>query len=224
MTTMMHEGMVSITFDDGRLTALTQGADILEKYGLKGTFYIITSLLGTENTHGKYGEWSHVKSLTERGHEVGNHTHTHPKGLEEADTREQKSEIEKAHELLDVNGINARTFAYPYGVYGDSLVGTVKSLGYESARTTNAGLNNTNESVLKLNSFVVEDKHTLEDVGREIQKAKDEKKWLILTFHHIDDKTFISTPPELFEKMIQSIHNSGIKVVTVSEGVEQMYH
>ena len=63
---------VSFTFDDGDASQITIAARELEARGHKGTFFITPKIYDVE---ARAGEW---KSMHERGHEIGNHTYTHP--------------------------------------------------------------------------------------------------------------------------------------------------
>lgn len=71
----MHPEMeVEFTFDDGGISFLTLAAPILEKYGLRGTFFISTSYLNTP----LFLTNDQLHELAMRGHRIGSHTHTHP--------------------------------------------------------------------------------------------------------------------------------------------------
>lgn len=65
---------VEFTFDDGGISFLTLAAPILEKYGLKGTFFISTHYLNTP----LFLSSEQLQELVERGHRIGAHSHTHP--------------------------------------------------------------------------------------------------------------------------------------------------
>jgi len=65
---------------------------------------------------------------------------------------------------------------------------------------------------------MLEDKHTLADVRSALSATIELNGWLILTFHHIDDKTFISTPPKLFQEIIAHIQILDVDVVTMRRG------
>ncbi len=64
---------LSFTFDDGTVDHFTQAAPMLEKHGLRGTFFIVINWIGKGNKL----TWDQVKSLSERDHEIGNHSLTH---------------------------------------------------------------------------------------------------------------------------------------------------
>ena len=62
-----------LTFDDGGKSALV-AADLLEKRGWRGHFFVITSFIDTPGFVAK----SDVRELHARGHLIGSHSHTHP--------------------------------------------------------------------------------------------------------------------------------------------------
>ena len=67
------EGAVSLTFDDGILTQLDNAVPCLNGHGLSGTFYV---------NPGRSPRWdgllSRWKEVSRQGHELGNHTGSHP--------------------------------------------------------------------------------------------------------------------------------------------------
>ena len=67
----LNEKRVAISFDDGPSSELTPKVlDILKRYGVHATFYIM----------GKHvpGNEEIIKQIIEEGHEVGNHSYSHP--------------------------------------------------------------------------------------------------------------------------------------------------
>ena len=65
---------VEFTFDDGGCSFYTLAAPILEKYNLKGTFFISTNYLDTP----LFLNMEQLRMLAKRGHRIGSHSHTHP--------------------------------------------------------------------------------------------------------------------------------------------------
>ena len=65
---------VTLTFDDGLKDHLRVAAPELEKRGWRGTFNIVTDLIGTGDTR---LTWDDVRELVRRGHEIATHTKTH---------------------------------------------------------------------------------------------------------------------------------------------------
>jgi peptidoglycan/xylan/chitin deacetylase (PgdA/CDA1 family) len=73
---IINQGFVSLTFDDGYYSSYSKGVPILDAAGLKCTFYTITRLVG--DTADGYVTQSQLQTLYKNGHEIGNHTRTHP--------------------------------------------------------------------------------------------------------------------------------------------------
>jgi peptidoglycan/xylan/chitin deacetylase (PgdA/CDA1 family) len=61
---------VSLTYDDGYDSQLENVAPLLDVVGLKATFF-----LTVENMDARRIDWI---TLSEKGHEIGDHTMTHP--------------------------------------------------------------------------------------------------------------------------------------------------
>ncbi len=111
-------GALSLSFDDARLSQPDVGLPILDSYGVKATFYV--SVNGVQQ---RLDEW---KGAVAQGHEIANHSLTHPCSGNFAWAREKALEsytLEMmAHELDEGNaaierllGVRPTTFAYPCG-------------------------------------------------------------------------------------------------------------
>src|SRR5665647_3825856 len=69
----------TFTYDDGYITQYQYVKPILDSFGFKGTFFIISGSM-TDDLPGiwKYGTWNQFRSMALEGHEIGSHTVTHP--------------------------------------------------------------------------------------------------------------------------------------------------
>ena len=67
------EVVVMLSFDDGGLSAMNI-ADMLERYQMRGHFFIVTALIGAPTFLNR----EQIMELHRRGHVIGTHTHTHP--------------------------------------------------------------------------------------------------------------------------------------------------
>lgn len=116
-----------------------------------------------------------VKELSDRGIEIGAHTHNHPI-LKVLDVDRQAQEIEQSRVLLqEWTGKPVNHFAYPNGVWNKDLdedtVSIVEKMGFESAVITNWGTATNNTSAFKLPRFTPWDKHPLKFHARMLKNC-----------------------------------------------------
>ena len=136
---------LTLSYDDGPVFD-KQLIEIMDKYGLKGTFNINTGLYYPENEkREKYDgrmKLSEAKELyINSGHEVAVHTLTHP-FLEELDYSEVIYEIMEDRKNIERDYKTvARGMAYPFGTYSASTVDILKMCGIEYSRTTKSSHN-----------------------------------------------------------------------------------
>lgn len=121
---------LTLSYDDGRVhdRRLVQ---ILNEYGLKGTFHLNSGFFGKEG----YITAEEVATLFE-GHEVSAHTIDHP-FLEQSPMDQVVREIANDREALEsLVGYPVRGMSYPFGSYSDQVIHALPTLGIEYARTT----------------------------------------------------------------------------------------
>jgi len=118
-----------ISFDDNT-DYDRKAVELLNKYQMKGTFFINS---GTLNENG-YLKGSELESLF-AGHEVGSHSvgHVHLKDLSEEEVRFQIEEDIKLIEAYSKQTV--RGFAYPFGEYNKAVKDIVNDIGLWHART-----------------------------------------------------------------------------------------
>ncbi len=134
--------VLTFSYDDGVVQDIRL-INILNKYGLKGTFNINTGIYTPEEK--KREQFRGTMKLSEAqelyvnsGHEVAVHALTHP-FLERlpissvlTEILEDRKNIEKQYRTL------ARGMAYPYGTYNDEVVEALRKCGICYSRTTRA--------------------------------------------------------------------------------------
>ncbi|MEF2243733.1 MULTISPECIES: polysaccharide deacetylase family protein [unclassified Paenibacillus] len=124
-----HTKAACFSFDDGREQD-RRLVDLMNQYGLKGTFHLNTGFLGREG----YIAAEEVRQLY-LGHEVSAHTVNHP-FLEQSPQEQVIEEIlSNRAELEALVGYPVRGMSYPYGTYNDSVVAALPAVGIEYART-----------------------------------------------------------------------------------------
>lgn len=120
--------VVSLTFDDGTADHV-QAAALMEKHGVRGTFYVNSSRLGAA---GRLTTANAVK-MQQDGHEIGGHTVTHA-DLPTLTPEEQARQVCNDRVTLMKAGLKATTFAYPYGDQNAGVQQVTKNCGYNAAR------------------------------------------------------------------------------------------
>jgi len=114
--------VVSLSFDAAWGNEDTQQLiDIFSKYQIKVTFFVV-------------GEWADkypesVKALHDAGHEVMNHSATHPY-FTKLSPDQMIAEINSCNEKIRaITGVCPTLFRAPYGDYNDQVISTMHSIG-----------------------------------------------------------------------------------------------
>ena len=119
-----RQAAVSLTFDDGLIDDFTLVAPCLDSLGLKGTFWIIGSNIGKlENRM----TWEQCKRLSSSGHEISNHSWTHPH-LTNMTAGQIEEEVRQCDEAIEKYvGKKPKTFCFPFNAHNalvDSICGS----------------------------------------------------------------------------------------------------
>jgi peptidoglycan/xylan/chitin deacetylase (PgdA/CDA1 family) len=199
---------ISITADDGWEDELTQ-AQILDEYGLKGTFYLTARGLGMMVEYNK-AAWRNVYL---RGHEIGNHSYYHKGDLSTSTVQEVMSDIGAMEFWLYKNIFDEQyidhTYSYPTGNY---VIGTNSTTGQRKIGTClfSAGLSNAvtgarissrtngnnNPSELHKRRFYItglsmrgSDQEQIDAAKKAINEGLLKGEWTVLIFHELGDGT-----------------------------------
>ncbi len=116
-------GQIALTFDDGpSATHTLRILDILDRYHIPATFFAVGVNIQ-----------AHPELLSEihrRGHEIGNHTFSHPH-LKKTDSATLAEELDRTADLIaSITGSRPTLFRPPEGVVNDSVRTIVKNSGY----------------------------------------------------------------------------------------------
>ena len=116
-----EEKKCSISFDAAWGNEQTEALlDILDEYGVKSTFFLVKQWVD------KYPD--DVKEIAERGHDVGNHSSTHPH-MAQLDAEAQRAEIEDCSRAIEeLTGSRPTLFRAPYGEYDNSLIQNLRDM------------------------------------------------------------------------------------------------
>lgn len=196
-----NEKIIALTFDDGPDEVFTpQILDILKKYNIKATFFVIGEKVG------------YHKDLVEReykeGHEIGNHTFTHANVCKKSYS-EIESEIEKTQEAVrDITGNEPRFFRPPYRALNKQLCQIVKSKNMSIVLWSNIDVRDwSNPGV----NYIVS---TIDN------KVKNGNIIILHDFNCVrNDK---SQTIQALEVVIPTLQERGYKFVTISELVDRL--
>ncbi len=116
---------IALSFDDGPHPTFTPKIlSLLEKYGVKATFFMIGCNVALYP--------SVAKAVSEQGHEIGNHTYSHPH-MREISLERLKEEVRKTESVLEANGIEKpKLFRPPEGFRSQEQVKALENAGYQT--------------------------------------------------------------------------------------------
>jgi len=161
--------------------------DILDEYGIKTTFFLVDIWVQ------KYPEL--VREIAARGHEIGNHSTTHPHMSQLSEEQIVRELSTQAEHVAAITGTRPTLFRPPYGDYNDRLVLTSRAQGYECIQWSVDSQDWKNRGA--------------EDIIRRACKAKSGD---IVLFHNDAEYTVEALPA-----VLDYYKTQGYKVVPVSD-------
>lgn len=120
MDQSMNENLCALTFDDGPSGNTASLLDMLKEYDISATFFLLG--LNAQNNP------EIVARIKEEGHEIGNHTWTHP-NLRLLSADKQAAEIIRTDNLLRSYGITPLYMRPPYGSFDERTVAIAEKMG-----------------------------------------------------------------------------------------------
>lgn len=202
---------ISITFDDGYLSQY-KAAELLERYGYRGTFYIPAAFVGNEFEGRLLMSWSELETLQNKGHEIGAHTFSHVNSSVPKDI--YNAEVLLGGETLQEHGFSTEDFAYPYGddTYKQS------GQGFVTARNTKWCVNKISDR--ELCGITLTDSLGNQTVLQfYLSQLKTKGGWLVIVIHGVDEnpRPDVDINIEQLFYILDQIRNSGIEVKTIEE-------
>ena len=184
-----EEKKIAVTFDAAWSAEDTDEIiGILKKHNAKATFFAV-------------GDWVEknpeaVKKLYNAGHEIGNHSDTHP-SFSQINREEIKSEILNCNKKVErITGVEPKLVRAPSGDYDNKSIEVTESLDMKMIQWDVDSLDWKKLSVDEM-------------YGRVVSKTQ---KGSILLFHNGVENT-----PEALDKILEKLEKDGYEFVTVSE-------
>ena len=210
--------MLSLAFDDVPASAAVTGAEILERRGLKGSYYVAAALAGTDAPTGRMACADAVRRLAQAGHEIGCHTYSHL-DCGQATAHDAVEDVARNGETLAMWGLpRPTTFAYPYG---DVAPATKRALAgrFNLMRALHRGLITAGADLNQAPSVGVEGPEGETLALRWLDRLAERPAWLILTTHDVAEQpSEWGCTPATLERLLDAALADGIEVVTVAEG------
>jgi peptidoglycan/xylan/chitin deacetylase (PgdA/CDA1 family) len=214
--------MISFAFDDVPTSAAETGAAILERYGLKGTFYVAAALAGADSVTGPMADAVAVRRLAAAGHEIGCHTYSHL-DCGQARAADAVEDVARNAETLIGWGLpRPSTFAYPFG---DVAPATKRALAARFAllRALHPGLVESGTDLNQAPAIGVEGPGGEALALSWLQRAARRKAWLILCTHDVaETPSPWGCAPATLERLARAAVGYGFNVVTVAEGARRL--
>ncbi len=188
---------LSLTFDDARLSQIDKGLPLLDKFGVKATFYVSPHLMAKRQTG-----W---QQAVKNGHDIGSHTINHPctgnfdwskpHSLEDYTLDIMRADLDSANNVIERQlGVRPVSFAYPCG---QTFVGRGLQLKsyvplvaarFESGRSwNNESFNDPSTCDLSQLAAIELDGKSFAEIKLFIESARSKGQWLILAGHEMND-------------------------------------
>lgn len=213
---------VVLTYDDGLNVHLDNVIPALNKFGMKGTFYIP----GKSTLATRMDEW---REAAKEGHELGNHTIFHPcngasKGREWVSKEQDldnytllkiKDEILVANTLLHaIDGKTDRTFAYTCGDYEAEGTSFKDFIGenFAGARDVMAAYNSLdNTELVSIHCFPVngEKGSQLIDI---VENGMEKGELVVFLFHGVGGEHNLNVSLEAHNELLEYLNSIKDKV------------
>lgn len=232
-----HPLAVTFTFDDGVADQLGARA-LLEQYGMRGTFYINSALIGADG----YMTRNDLETIAAAGHEIGGHTVSH-QDLTVLGADEMNRQICQDRDTLLTWGFPVSSLAYPFAEYNDAVKAAVTACGYDNARAvgdlwspSSCADCDAAETVPPVDRLAVrtpddvESTWTLADLQAVITNAEVTGGWVPFNIHHLCEGAgcpLESVSPAVLEQFLawlQPRTTEGTTVTTVAQAIGATVH
>jgi len=120
---------VMLTFDDNDLSQYENALPVLNKYGFKGVYFIMTVTIGRP----KYMNKEQIRELFDAGNVIGNHTWDHH-NVKKYEGDDWIIQLEKPKKVLEgIIGEEVADFAYPFGLWSPEILPELEKRGIRMA-------------------------------------------------------------------------------------------
>lgn len=205
---------ISFTFDDGSREHFDVVVPLLNEFGFKGTFFVIAGLTREQISDPLVANrqcdwwaevsWQEWRNAANQGHEIGNHSLTHPVLTHLREPHQMNGEIVESARLIEEKiGQWPASFAYPYNKSSSAV----------------------RQLVLQHHHAVREDRiryggpsFTLAKANRHVDRAIDKGLWIVPMVHGIG-RGFDPLDADILRQHLQHIKDREAEVLVDTFGV-----
>lgn len=218
-------GLVLMTFDDSTIDHYTLACPVLEKYGGKAVLFT------TEMAHpmgggpgfqdkSRFMTWEQIKELSDRGHEIANHSWHHPVTLYTMDDEAILEEVRGIDRRCEEYGIpKPITFGYPGGGCTKHMEELIRAEGYRWGRGELKGqerqlLGSAPYDPYLDTPMIVPNVAAMNEGDiKALLDATECGKVLLMVKHQVDGSGMMPEPMA-FEDQIKAIYDNGGQCIT----------
>jgi peptidoglycan/xylan/chitin deacetylase (PgdA/CDA1 family) len=216
-----HAPLASFTFDDVPESAYINGAEVLDEFGVRGTFYIAAGTCGTMDTYWPVIKRDQVCDLHQRGHEIGCHTFSHC-AADELDAQAIEEECERNLQTLRelCSDIELTNFCYPFG-----CVSLARKLQLQNRFDTCRGIfEGVNSGMIDLGLLKVIELYdrtlSRNKLHHVLRHARDHNGWVIFYAHDVAPQpTHMGCTPALLRSTIKAIREQDIQCLSIRQAL-----
>ena len=221
--------LVVLTFDDSVASQYSIVRPLLKQHHFSATFFI-TEGFGFRTNQQDYMTWEQIAELHRDGFEIGNHTRDHM-SVSVENLGRIKEQVEAINARCLAHGIpRPISFGYPGNAIAPEALGLLRSLGFHFARRGGspefpyergrgfAYEPGVDHPLLIPSAGDARPDWTLDDFKRAVSQARD-GRIAVLQFHGVPDRDhpWVHTPPALFKRYVQYLHEGGFTVVALRD-------
>ena len=224
---------VSLTFDDARASQVDVGTALLNQYGVKATFVVVPSSVGK-----RLDGW---KKAVADGHEIGNHTLSHPcsgnfsgsknKALENYTIKQMRNDLVDANKQIEkLLGVRPKVFAYPCGstfvgrgINTKSYVPLIADLFLAGRGWLDEGPNDPTFCDFAQLTGMEMDEKDFDQILLLLENAKKTGAWLVLAGHEMGDSGNQTTRLSMLKKLIEYAQDPANKIWIAPMGTVAKY-
>lgn len=215
---------ISFTFDDVPDSALHHGATILERHGVRGTFYLAGALAGQVEPTRTLISSEGSRELFDRGHEIGCHTFAHRR-IRSFSAADLARDLDHNAAYLAHLGIQPgpTNFAFPYNAVWPPARAELRKR-FRSCRAAGEAINRGPVDPLMLKAVEIrQPEQDARALTGWIDAVADDPGWLIFFTHDIaPTPTPWGCTPETFDRLVGHALDRGCDILPVDVMLDRL--